>query len=204
MTLSEPATILLVDDREENLLALEAILSSLGHRLLRARSGAEALKHLLREEVSLILLDVQMPEMDGYETAAHVQSRPRTRNIPIIFLTAIDHEAHQAYRGYAAGAVDFLAKPFDPWMLRAKVQVFLKLYLDRQVLEARVDEMQRQIAELSGHALDSELAQVERLLTMVGGGASQPLLDEAIDRLRSVRARLMPHDSVSAADPGGG
>ncbi|MBO0729172.1 MAG: response regulator [Acidimicrobiaceae bacterium] len=204
MTGPEQATILLVDDREENLLALEAILSSLGHRLLRARSGAEALKHLLREEVSLILLDVQMPEMDGYETAAHVQSRPRTRNIPIIFLTAIDHEAHQAYRGYAAGAVDFLAKPFDPWMLRAKVQVFLKLYLERQLLEARVEEMQRQIAELSGHALDSELAQVERLLTMVGGGNAQPLLDEAIDRLRAVRARLVPHDWLSAAGQGDG
>ena len=199
----EPATILLVDDREENLLALEAILSSLGHHLLRARSGAEALKHLLREEVSLILLDVQMPEMDGYETAAHIQSRPRTRNIPIIFLTAIDHEAHQAYRGYAAGAVDFLAKPFDPWMLRAKVQVFLKLYLERQLLEARLDEMHKQVAALSEHALASELAQIERLLTMVGGGNTQPLLDEALDRLRAVRARLVPGDSLSTADPGG-
>ena len=200
MTSVVPATILLVDDREENLLALEAILSSLGHDLVRARSGAEALKHLLTEDVSLILLDVQMPEMDGYETAAHIQSRPRTRNIPIIFLTAIDHEAHQAYRGYAAGAVDFLAKPFDPWMLRAKVQVFLKLYLERQVLEARLTEMETRLVDLSGHALDNELAQVERLITMATGQESQPLLDEAIDRLQVIRARLVPHDSLTSAD----
>ena len=200
MTTLEPATILLVDDREENLLALEAILSSLGHNLVRARSGAEALKHLLTTDVSLILLDVQMPEMDGYETAAHIQSRPRTRNIPIIFLTAIDHEAHQAYRGYAAGAVDFLAKPFDPWMLRAKVQVFLKLYLERQVLEARLEEMQSRLLDLSGHALDAELAQVERLLTMAEGQEAQLLIDEAIDRLHAIRARLVPHDSLTSAD----
>ena len=200
MTTLEPATILLVDDREENLLALEAILSSLGHNLVRARSGAEALKHLLTVDVSLILLDVQMPEMDGYETAAHIQSRPRTRNIPIIFLTAIDHEAHQAYRGYAAGAVDFLAKPFDPWMLRAKVQVFLKLYLERQVLEAHLDEMESRFVNLSGHALDAELAQVERLLTMAEGRETQLLIDEAIDRLQAIRARLVPHDSLTSAD----
>jgi response regulator RpfG family c-di-GMP phosphodiesterase len=198
----EPATVLLVDDREENLLALEAILNSLGHRLVRARSGSEALKCLLTEDVSLILLDVQMPEMDGYETAAHIQSRPRTRNIPIIFLTAIDHEAHQAYRGYAAGAVDFLAKPFDPWMLRAKVQVFLKLYLERQILEARLREMQRHLAELSGQALDGDLAQIERLLTMAESEETRPLLDEALDRLRAIRERLIPHDSLSSADPG--
>jgi CheY-like chemotaxis protein len=202
VTNPEQATILLVDDREENLLALEAILSSLGHRLIRARSGADALKHLLTENVSLILLDVQMPEMDGYETAAHIQSRPRTRNIPIVFLTAIDHEAHQAYRGYAAGAVDFLAKPFDPWMLRAKVQVFLKLYLERQTMETRLAEMQRRILDLSGEALDAEIAQVERLLNMAGGQDGQPLLEEALDRLRAVRARLAPQESLTSADPG--
>ena len=101
---TSPTKILLVDDREENLLALEAILAGLGHELLRATSGSQALKHLLVEDVSLILLDVQMPEMDGYETAAHIQSRPRTQDIPIIFLTAIDREAHQSYRGYAAGS----------------------------------------------------------------------------------------------------
>jgi response regulator RpfG family c-di-GMP phosphodiesterase len=200
-TTPDVATVLLVDDREENLLALEAILSSLGHRLITARSGADALKHLLTEDVSLILLDVQMPEMDGYETAAHIQSRPRTRNIPIVFLTAIDHEAHQAYRGYAAGAVDFLAKPFDPWMLRAKVQVFLKLYLERQMMETRLAEMEQRLVGLSAQSVDAEMAQVERLLAMAGSGAGQPLLEEAVDRLRAIRRRLAPQDSLTSADP---
>ena len=162
MAASVPTKILMVDDREENLLALEAILGGLGHELLRATSGPQALKHLLVEEVSLILLDVQMPEMDGYETAAHIKSRPRTQDIPIIFLTAIDREAHQAYRGYAAGAVDFLAKPFDPWVLRAKVEVFVGLQQERQ-----------------------------RLLAMAANEdqANGPLA-EAVDVVRSIRADL--------------
>ena len=107
MTAPNPTRILIVDDRPENLLALEAILGGLGHQVLRAASGEEALKHLLVHDVALIMLDVQMPGMDGYETAAHIKSRERSRHVPIIFLTAIDREAHQAYRGYAVGAVDF-------------------------------------------------------------------------------------------------
>ena len=186
-----PARILLVDDREENLLALEAILGGLGHELLRATSGAEALKHLLVNEVSLILLDVQMPEMDGYETAAHIKGRTRTQDIPIIFLTAIDREAHQAYRGYAAGAVDFLAKPFDPWVLRAKVEVFVGLQQERERLLGRTEDLQRRLEAVSGEKLAATLARVERLLVMAGddGSAGGPLA-EAIDLLRMLRDDL--------------
>ena len=186
-----PARILLVDDREENLLALEAILGGLGHDLLRATSGPQALKHLLVEDVSLILLDVQMPEMDGYDTAAHIKSRPRTQDIPIIVLTAIDREAHQAYRGYAAGAVDFLAKPFDPWVLRAKVEVFLGLQQERQRLIDQAADLQRRLEAVSGERLDASLGKVERLLVMAGdeNEAAGPL-SEAIETLRSVRADL--------------
>jgi len=191
MPLPGPAKILLVDDREENLLALEAILGGLGHELLRATSGQQALKHLLVEDVSLILLDVQMPEMDGYDTAAHIKSRPRTQDIPIIFLTAIDREAHQAYRGYAAGAVDFLAKPFDPWVLRAKVEVFLGLQQERQRLIDRAADLQRRLEAVSGERLDGSLATVERLLVMAGdeNGDAGPLA-EALETLRTVRAAL--------------
>jgi CheY-like chemotaxis protein len=186
-----PARILLVDDREENLLALEAILGGLGHELLRATSGAEALKHLLIQDVSLILLDVQMPEMDGYETAAHIKGRTRTQDIPIIFLTAIDREAHQAYRGYAAGAVDFLAKPFDPWVLRAKVEVFVGLQQERQRLLRRTEDLERRLDAVGGEKLAATLARVERLLVMAGddGSAGGPLA-EAIDLLRSLREDL--------------
>jgi len=185
------ARILLVDDREENLLALEAILGGLGHELLRATSGGQALKHLLVEDVSLILLDVQMPEMDGYETAAHIQSRPRTQDIPIIFLTAIDREAHQSYRGYAAGAVDFLAKPFDPWVLRAKVEVFVGLQQERERLLRRTDDLERRLDAVSGEKLAATLARVERLLVMSGddGTVGGPLA-EAVDLVRALRDDL--------------
>jgi CheY-like chemotaxis protein len=186
-----PARILLVDDREENLLALEAILGGLGHDLVRATSGPQALKHLLVDDVSLILLDVQMPEMDGYETAAHVKSRPRTQDIPIIFLTAIDREAHQAYRGYAAGAVDFLAKPFDPWVLRAKVEVFVGLQQERQRLLSRTRDLERRLESVGIESVDAALARVERLLVMAGddGAASGPFA-EAVDELRTLRRNL--------------
>ena len=125
----QKAKILLVDDRPENLLALEAILSALDQTLVRASSGEEALKALLTDDFAVILLDVQMPGMDGFETAAQIKSRERTQNIPIVFLTAIDRKPHHAFRGYATGAVDYLAKPFDPWVLRAKVSVFVELYM---------------------------------------------------------------------------
>jgi CheY-like chemotaxis protein len=185
------ARILLVDDREENLLALEAILGGLGHDLLRATSGAEALKHLLVNDVSLILLDVQMPEMDGYETAAHIKGRARTQDIPIIFLTAIDREAHQAYRGYAAGAVDFLAKPFDPWVLRAKVEVFVGLQQERERLLRRTDDLERRLEAVSGEKLAATLARIERLMVMSGddGSVGGPLA-EATDLLRALRDDL--------------
>ena len=125
----QKAKILLVDDRPENLLALEAILSALDQTLVRASSGEEALKALLTDDFAVILLDVQMPGMDGFETAAHIKRRERTRDIPIIFLTAINHGPHHTFRGYAAGAVDYISKPFDPWVLRAKVSVFVELYM---------------------------------------------------------------------------
>jgi CheY-like chemotaxis protein len=195
-----PSRILLVDDREENLLALEAILGALGHELIRATSGPQALKRLLVDDVSLILLDVQMPEMDGYETAAHIKSRPRTQDIPIIFLTAIDREAHQAYRGYAAGAVDFLAKPFDPWVLRAKVEVFVGLQQERDRLLQRTRDLERRLEAVGGENLQAALARVERLLVMAGDdGAVGGPLGEAVDALRALRDDLAAPSSSAPA-----
>ncbi|MCF2526092.1 response regulator [Yinghuangia soli] len=131
------ARILLVDDRPENLLALEATLSALDQQLVRAGSGEEALKALLLQEFALILLDVHMPGMDGFETAGHIKARESTRDIPIIFLTADDRSTHHTFRGYAAGAVDYVTKPFDPWVLRSKVAVFVKLYAQQRQLRAQ-------------------------------------------------------------------
>ena len=191
MSAPSSTKILLVDDREENLLALEAILGGLGHELLRATSGHQALKHLLVEDVSLILHDVQMPDMDGYDTAAHIKSRPRTQDIPIIFLTAIDREAHQAYRGYAAGAVDFLAKPFDPWVLRAKVEVFVGLQEERRRLLERTRELERRLDAVRGEHLEAALIRIEKLLLMASGDAPEPgPLTEALEALRSLRSDL--------------
>jgi len=128
MSVRPQANILLVDDRPENLLALEAILAPLGENLVRADSGESALRAMLHNEFAVILLDVQMPGMDGYETAALIKSRERTRHVPIIFLTAIDTDDRAAHRGYGAGAVDYLFKPFDPMVLRSKVSVFIDLH----------------------------------------------------------------------------
>src|SRR5215510_4834982 len=107
------ANVLLVDDRPENLLALEAILEPLEQRLLFAHSGEDALRQLLQHDVAVILLDVQMPELDGFETAGLIKQRERTSHVPIIFVTAISKEEEQVFRGYSAGAVDYVFKPFN-------------------------------------------------------------------------------------------
>jgi CheY-like chemotaxis protein len=127
--ISDPtAKALLVDDRRDNLIALEAILQGLPVEPVAVDGGEAALKQLLIDDFAVILLDAQMPDMDGFETANHIKQRERTRHIPIIFLTAADRDAAFAVRGYAAGAVDYLTKPFDPWVLRAKVSVFVELW----------------------------------------------------------------------------
>ncbi|MCZ7416172.1 MULTISPECIES: response regulator [unclassified Streptomyces] len=146
----QKAKILLVDDRPENLLALEAILSALDQTLVRASSGEEALKALLTDDFAVILLDVQMPGMDGFETAAHIKRRERTRDIPIIFLTAINHGPHHTFRGYAAGAVDYISKPFDPWVLRAKVSVFVELYMKNVQLREQAALLRLQLENGQG------------------------------------------------------
>jgi CheY-like chemotaxis protein len=108
---SRRVNILVVDDRDENLMALEAVLDDPAYRVVRARSGREALKEVLEQDFALILLDVVMPGVDGYETASLIRERPRSRQTPIIFLTANDFGANYVFRGYAAGAVDYLVKP---------------------------------------------------------------------------------------------
>lgn len=137
----------MVDDRPENLLALEAVLTSLDQVLVRAGSGEEALRALLRDEFALILLDAQMPGMDGFETAARIKGRRRTKDVPIIFLTAVDQDRHSAYRGYAAGGADYIAKPFDPWVLRAKVQVFVDLWAAGRRLATQASFLRGQMTD---------------------------------------------------------
>jgi len=137
------AKILLVDDRPENLLALEAILEPLGQELVQAESGDEALRRLLQDDFAAILLDVQMPGLDGFQTAELIKRRERTRHVPIIFLTAISKDAEHVFRGYESGAVDYMTKPFDPGVLRAKVAVFVELW-QKTVELRRHEELQRE------------------------------------------------------------
>jgi response regulator RpfG family c-di-GMP phosphodiesterase len=141
----ERAGILLVDDMEDNLIALEAVLGSLNERLVRARSGEEAMKALLRQRFAVVLLDVRMPGMDGFETAANIKRLDQTKDVPIIFLTGADDDSGYAFRGYATGAADYLTKPFDPWVLRAKVSVFVDLYRKSRQLERLLAFLEAQL-----------------------------------------------------------
>ncbi|MEO6877266.1 MAG: response regulator, partial [Gemmatimonadaceae bacterium] len=147
---ADQVDILLVDDRNENLLALEAILEPLGQRLVRARSGEEALRCLLDRDFAVILLDVQMPGLNGFETAQLIKARERTKFIPIIFLTAISKEEEYVFQGYSVGAVDYMFKPFQPAILRSKVQVFVDLY----VQQLRITEQEQQLR-------DTEVREIE-------------------------------------------
>ena len=207
--MTEKAKILLVDDRPDNLVALEAILGSLNHNLVPARSGDAALKALLSDEFAVILLDVLMPGMDGFETAAHIKRRPKTRDVPIIFLTALNSEPDYAFRSYSAGAVDYIAKPFDPWVLRAKVSVFVDLYMKNRQLSEQAALLRERLSDSLQEAetapataepvlaeLSARLAAVEDLVTVLSGQTaaapnsaltqSMHQLEHRVGRLRDV------------------
>ena len=178
----ERVNILLVDDRMENLLALEAILEPLGENLVRAHSGDEALKCLLTDEYAAILLDVQMPGLNGFETAELIKSRERTRYVPIIFLTAISKEDEYVFRGYSVGAVDYMSKPFQPDVLRSKVAVFVDLYRKQGQL-TRQERLLREAAlrevELEHRA---QLLTQEARLSQILGTAMDAILVLEADR----------------------
>ncbi len=204
--MAEKAKILLVDDRAENLVALEAILSSLNQTLVPARSGDAALKALLSDEFAVILLDVLMPGMDGFETAALIKRRPKTRDVPIIFLTARNAEPDYAFRSYSAGAVDYIAKPFDPWVLRAKVSVFVDLYTKNRQLRDQATMLRAQLGDSLAAAeaaragtdpvlaeLSARLAAVEDTVTVLSGqteAAQDLVIAESVRQLEQRVARL--------------
>ena len=137
-TSDDQMSILLVDDRRENLVALASVLDSLGAHLVMARSGREALLRLLERDFGVILLDVFMPDIDGFETARLIRARPRSQHTPIIFLTAINKTDEHVARGYEIGAVDYVFKPFDPHVLRAKVAALMELYRKTRALEREI------------------------------------------------------------------
>src|SRR3982751_1222370 len=138
---ADRARVLLVDDDERNLLAVATVLEDLGEIVL-ARSGEEALRHLLKGEFAVILLDVYMPGMDGYETAQLIRAREQTKGIPIVFLSAVNKEAEHLLRGYSMGAVDYVFKPVDPIILRSKVAVFVDLFEKSKEIEQKARKEQ--------------------------------------------------------------
>lgn len=138
----QPTKILLVDDREDNLMSIEAILGQDGYEFYRAYSGTEALKILLAEtDFALILMDVKMPVLNGFETATMIYERERLKSIPIIFITANNYGDDNVYKGYQAGGIDYILKPINPQILRAKVSVFVNLYRAKTMLQEQESKL---------------------------------------------------------------
>jgi two-component system, sensor histidine kinase and response regulator len=197
-----PPSVLLVDDTAANLVALEALLGGLPCELVRANDGNDALRLLLKREFAVMLLDVQMPGMDGFEVAKYVRENPTTRDVPIIFLTAMHHTQESALRGYGTGAVDFLFKPVDAPILRAKVRVFLELYTSRRKLADEITAHRKTLRALeetnmalrhftnaASHDLRAPLRSIRGFLDALFEEAGAALDEQALDYLnRSRRA----------------
>ena len=194
--MTAPINILVVDDIEQNLVALEAVLAQPGIVLLKATSGAEALELLLTHEVALALLDVQMPEMDGFELAELIRGSARTRDIPLIFLTAATREPTYSFRGYEAGAVDFLFKPIDVKALNSKVEVFVQLFQQKRALSAQLDELKRSLhlnelfTAVLGHDLRTPLSVVMNGAMLLPMMSDHPKVMITAQRIESSAKRM--------------
>ncbi|MFC5653216.1 response regulator [Paenibacillus solisilvae] len=157
-TYDGPINILLVDDHPDNLLTLEAVLGNGNYNLVKCLSGEEALRCLLREEFAVILLDVQMPEMDGFETARLIKSRKKTQEVPIIFISATSKESEHFFTGYEAGAIDYMLKPFVPQILRTKIDGFVRMYVNNKTLQMQQELLQDKTKELERMNRDLQIA----------------------------------------------
>ncbi|HJV17025.1 MAG TPA: EAL domain-containing protein [Bacillales bacterium] len=167
MNSDDKINILLVDDRSENLLALEAIIERNEYNLIKAYSGEEALKYLLKYELAVILLDVQMPGIDGFDTAKIIKAREKTKNIPIIFITANNMASEHIFTGYSIGAIDYILKPFDPIILKAKVEGFVEIYKmtrkliqQKEILADKTKELEKANLELSRTTSELRISEV--------------------------------------------
>jgi CheY-like chemotaxis protein len=187
--MSEPIKFLVVDDTEENLIALEALLSRDGLQLLKARSGSEALELLLVHDVALALLDVQMPDMDGFELAELMRGAERTKHVPIIFVTAGARDPRRVFKGYESGAVDFLFKPVEPMVLKGKADVFFELYRQRRELAnaLRLNEM---FVGILGHDLRNPLGAILTGAQLLERQVADPTLIRVIRRMTSSGERM--------------
>ena len=194
--MSRPVNVLIVDDVAQNIVALEALLARPGVALLAASSGAQALDLLLAHEVALALLDVQMPEMDGFELAELMRGTERTRHIPIIFLTAGARDAGRLFRGYEAGAVDFLFKPIEPHVLRSKVEVFVALHEHERRQAERVAALTEALrlnetfTAVLGHDLRNPMAAVLNGAKLIERLTQEAPVRDAAQRIAQSGARM--------------
>ena len=202
----EPVKLLLVDDREEDLGALQMLLANPAYVFVTVRSGTDALKQVLTDDFAVILLDVMLPGLDGFEVARLVQERERSRNTPILFLTAMGSEMNYIYKAYSAGAVDYLLKPIEPDVVRAKVAVFANLFRqDRRILERDallvVEAVRDPALQFVARERACVHAPVERVLVVVPGALRAQPRDELLTRRRRALARrprgVLGHSSTS-------
>jgi signal transduction histidine kinase/DNA-binding response OmpR family regulator len=191
---AERANVLLVDDKAENLLALESVLAELGQNLVQATSAREALRHLLLEDFALILLDVQMPGLSGFELAELIRERERTQHTPIIFISAESVQEQYIFKGYSLGAVDYLTKPVDPEILKSKVRFFSKLFLQREQIRKQAQALSETNARLD--ELNAALEERVRLRTLELERINHELASEVDERRRS-EARLAAEHAIT-------
>jgi CheY-like chemotaxis protein len=199
------ANVLVADDRPANVLAIQEVLEPLHHNVVTASSGEEVLRSLLKTEFAVILLDVQMPIMDGFEIAAQIKRREKTRHIPIIFLTAVNQEPSDVVQGYEAGAVDYLTKPIEPWIVRAKVSAFVDIWLEHKRMEqlrselAMAEQRQQQALQIN-EGIVQGIAVAKMALEL---GDNERALD-TLDRTLTAAKRVISHlllDHISEIHP---
>jgi signal transduction histidine kinase len=192
----EKINILVVDDVPQNLVAIRALLDQPDLNIITASSGHQALEALLVNEVALALIDVQMPVMDGFELAELIRGSERTRSVPLIFLTAGARESKNWFRGYEAGAVDFLYKPIDDTVLRSKVKVFVELHAKERLLAQQLEELKAALAlnelfvAVLGHDLRNPLAAVLNGAELVSRASADALVQSAAGRIKSSGSRM--------------
>lgn len=192
MSQDNKINILLVDDRPENLLTLEAIIERDDYHLVKASSGEEALKYLLKYEFAAVLLDVQMPGIDGFGTAKIIKSREKTKNVPILFITANNLESEHIFTGYSIGAIDYILKPFDPFILKAKVEGFVQLYKMNQTLIQQAKHLREKAKELeNANEIISHMAYHDGLTDLPNRRYFQEQLSRRIHEAREANETLV-------------
>ena len=199
------ANVLVADDTPANVLAIEQVLEPLQHNVVTASSGDEVLRALLKAEFAVILLDVHMPIMDGFEVAAQIKAREKTKHIPIIFLTAINQAPSDVLQGYEAGAVDYLSKPVEPWLVRAKVSAFVDIWLEHKRIErlqsdlAMVEQRQHQALQIN-EGIVQGIAVAKMALELNDHERALDTLDRTLTAAKRVISHLLL-DSVDEIQP---